>query len=277
VDAIWINANPNTGPATGYAGATRRDELAASLDPVALDIWTVKNILIPGFLGNGYSPPWPLPSADPDDPASAFREYLDNSMYQILDAGYEVTNDPAQIDVHSGYGAAGDYDADGDVDTDDYIQFSSCFTGEGGGPVGSGCSAGDFDGDDDIDCGDWASFKFVWTDSGNPPALSECTTVSVPGDDTGRRGTSLSLASPNPMGRSARIGYSMGAPGRIVLKVYDVSGRVVRVLVDETKGAGEYSAVWDGTNDRGERVGPGVFFFRLEAPGYKGSQKIVIK
>jgi len=116
LDCIWINANPYDGPPTAYGAATRRDELLASLDPVATDIWAVKNILIPAFLDNGYSPPWPYPSADPDDPDSEFREYLDNSMGRILMAGYEATNDPDQIDVHT-WSGAGDLDGDG-VDDD---------------------------------------------------------------------------------------------------------------------------------------------------------------
>jgi hypothetical protein len=116
LDCIWINANPYDGPWTTYAGATRRDELVVSLDPVAADIWAVKNILIPAFLANGYSPPWPYPSADPDDPNSEFREYLDNSMGRIILAGYEVTNDPEQIDVFA-WSGAGDLDGDG-VDDD---------------------------------------------------------------------------------------------------------------------------------------------------------------
>lgn len=97
LDAIWINANPYSGPSTSYAGATRKDMLVASTDPVALDRWATKNILIPAFIDNGYSPPWPAPSADPDDPTSAFRQYLDNSMNYILAAGYDVTNDYAQM------------------------------------------------------------------------------------------------------------------------------------------------------------------------------------
>jgi hypothetical protein len=97
LDAIWINANPYDGPWTTYAGATRKDTLVASLDPIAADLWAVKYILIPAFLANGYTPPWPYPSADPDNPSSAFRNYLDNSMDRMLAAGYEVTNDLSQI------------------------------------------------------------------------------------------------------------------------------------------------------------------------------------
>jgi len=101
LDAIWVNADPFTGPSTTYEGATRRDEMAASIDPVALDVWGVRNILIPAFLANGFEPPWPTPSADPDNPSSKFRVYLDNSMAYLLAAGYAVTNDPARIDAYT--------------------------------------------------------------------------------------------------------------------------------------------------------------------------------
>jgi hypothetical protein len=99
LDAVWINANPYDGPWTSYGGATRRDELVAGVDPVAVDIWAVTNILIPAFLDNGYTPPWPHPEATPDDPTSDFRVYLDRSMSELLAAGYDATNDLASIDV----------------------------------------------------------------------------------------------------------------------------------------------------------------------------------
>lgn len=99
LDAIWINADPYDGPWTSYTGATRTDRLVAALDPVAGDVWAVKNILVPAFEANGHTPPWPAPSADPDDPTSAFREYLDNSMGYLLAAGWDVTNDPQHIDA----------------------------------------------------------------------------------------------------------------------------------------------------------------------------------
>ncbi len=99
LDSIWINANPTGGPSTSYAEATRRDMLVAGTDPVAVDIWAVTNILVPAFIANGYDPPFPL--ADPDDPTSIFREYLDNSMSYLLAGGFEVTNDLSQIDAYA--------------------------------------------------------------------------------------------------------------------------------------------------------------------------------
>ncbi len=113
LDAIWINADPTTGPATSYTGATRRDELVASTDPVAADIWAVTNILIPGFLSNGFSAPWPQPDATPDDPSSDFRQYLDASMSALLIGGFSTTNDLTQIDLF-------DLDAGGPLFTDGF-------------------------------------------------------------------------------------------------------------------------------------------------------------
>ena len=49
LDCIWVNGNPHSGPMTPYSGASRRDELVASVDPVATDIWATMNILIPAF------------------------------------------------------------------------------------------------------------------------------------------------------------------------------------------------------------------------------------
>ncbi len=123
LDCIWINADPNDGPWTSYGAATRRDELIASVDPVAADIWAVKNILIPAFIENGHSPPWPYPSADPDNPSSPFRVYLDNSMDYILAAGYDVTNDLETINTLTWNGVHGDFDGSGEVDTADIGPF----------------------------------------------------------------------------------------------------------------------------------------------------------
>jgi hypothetical protein len=159
LDCIWINANPYTGPQTSYTGATRRDELVASTDPVAADIWAVTNILIPAFVDNGYSPPWPEPSADPDDPSSDFREYLDNSMNWILAAGYEATNDLDQIDVFT-WNGAGDVDGDGDVDLSDLAALLAAYGTCDGDPKYD--PAADFDNSGCVELGDLAALLSVY-------------------------------------------------------------------------------------------------------------------
>jgi hypothetical protein len=87
---------------------------------------------------------------------------------------------------------------------------------------------------------------------------------------------SLAQAYPNPMNPTATIRYTVGTPGKVMLRVFDVTGRVIRTLVDETQATGAYAVIWDGANDRGQKVASGVFFYQLEAPGYRGAKKIVI-
>ena len=78
------------------------------------------------------------------------------------------------------------------------------------------------------------------------------------------------------MNPSAKITYTIGLPGQVKLRIFDVRGRVVRTLVDESKGVGEHVVEWDGRDDQGRSVSSGVFTYRLEAPGFGGSKKIVI-
>jgi hypothetical protein len=103
LDCIWISSNPYWGPMVYYDGPIiRADQLVASTDPIAADIWAVRNILVPAFEMDGFPPqPLPVPSADPEDPNSSFRTYLDSSMQQLLEGGYAVTNDFASIDAYS--------------------------------------------------------------------------------------------------------------------------------------------------------------------------------
>ena len=276
LDAIWINANPYTGPSTSYSGATRRDELVASVDPVALDIWAVKNILIPGFIANGYTSPWPTPSADPDDPSSAFRTYLDNSMSQLLDAGYTVTNDLGQIDEVPGRGDAGDFDRDGDVDGTDYGQLAGCFTGPDV-PFGAGCDPADFDLDGDVDCDDVTLFRTVWTEGGTPPVLPACLASDAPVDQEAAASLAMGLPYPNPMKDGTTIEYTLTSTRPVNLTVHDVTGRRVRRLVDSTQPAGTYEVSWDGRGELGDRVPAGLYSIRLVSGHVQVSQKLLVR
>ncbi len=76
-------------------------------------------------------------------------------------------------------GIAGDYDGDGNVDATDLEVFGECFTGPGG-PMSPGCGVFDFDADDDVDCDDWTQFEAVWTFPDDPPYFAPCGSASAP-------------------------------------------------------------------------------------------------
>ena len=81
---------------------------------------------------------------------------------------------------------------------------------------------------------------------------------------------------PNPFRGRTVIGYSLPANTLVTLKVYDSSGRLVRVLANEEKAAGQYVAVWSGTDTSGRKLPSGVYFYRLEAGGFTNVNKMIL-
>jgi len=81
---------------------------------------------------------------------------------------------------------------------------------------------------------------------------------------------------PNPMNPSARIDFSIKESGRATLRVFDVSGRLINTLVDKKMDAGNHFVVWDGTDSWGRSVASGVYFYQIEANGYKEAKKIMV-
>ncbi len=90
------------------------------------------------------------------------------------------------------------------------------------------------------------------------------------------KATALSRNFPNPFNPVTRLKFALKEKGPVSLRVYDVSGRLVRVLVDEVREAGSYEAVWDGTNDEGRGIASGIYFCRMEAGEYERTLKMVL-
>ncbi|MDH3197364.1 MAG: right-handed parallel beta-helix repeat-containing protein [Candidatus Krumholzibacteria bacterium] len=82
---------------------------------------------------------------------------------------------------------------------------------------------------------------------------------------------------PNPFNPTTRIRYSLAAGGdRVTLRVFDVNGRLVRTLVDGVATAGPNDVIWDGRDDAGSPAASGVYFYRLEAPGFAQTRKMAL-
>ena len=68
---------------------------------------------------------------------------------------------------------------------------------------------------------------------------------------------------PNPFNPSTRITYSVPEHGHVSLKIYDVSGTLIRTIVDISQAPGTYSVNWNGLNDQGRNAATGAYFCRL--------------
>ena len=76
----------------------------------------------------------------------------------------------------------------------------------------------------------------------------------------------LGRATPNPFNPVTEISYGIPAgsvPSRVVMAVYDATGREVRTLVDGNQGPGVHRVIWNGTDRMGIPVASGVYFYRI--------------
>ena len=83
----------------------------------------------------------------------------------------------------------------------------------------------------------------------------------------------LGQISPNPFNASTEVEYVVAERGRVVVRVFDLGGKLVRTLVDEVQDARTHDLRWDGRNDRGEAQASGVYFFEVEAGGQRQARK----
>jgi hypothetical protein len=81
---------------------------------------------------------------------------------------------------------------------------------------------------------------------------------------------------PNPFNPVTKIAYEVPQESAVAVRIYDVSGRLVRTLVDRVTGPGRHMAIWDGSADSGARVGSGVYFCTMEAPDFHQSLKMIL-
>ena len=86
----------------------------------------------------------------------------------------------------------------------------------------------------------------------------------------------LGRNAPNPFNPATEIRFTVPRDGKVSLKVYDLSGRLVRTLVSGRLDAGGHAVTWHGDDDRGARTASGTYFYRLEAAGEVLTRKMTL-
>ena len=81
---------------------------------------------------------------------------------------------------------------------------------------------------------------------------------------------------PNPFHTSSAIHYSLPTKGKVTLRVYDITGRLVRTLVNGEKGAGPHVIIWDGRDGLSREVSSGIYFYRLESGDLRATKKLIL-
>ncbi len=81
---------------------------------------------------------------------------------------------------------------------------------------------------------------------------------------------------PNPFAGSTTIRYALPSAGRAKLEVFDVAGRLISVLVDETQSAGMKSVTWNGTDSMGRELPAGIYFYRVSTGSEASTMKMLL-
>jgi hypothetical protein len=98
--------------------------------------------------------------------------------------------------------------------------------------------------------------------------------LTVPGieyaDDLGQN-------HPNPFNPATTIHYNLAAPTAVSLRIFDLSGRLVRTLVNErSQSSGQHEVVWSGRDDGGRAVGSGVYVYTLQTDRRALSRRMIL-
>jgi hypothetical protein len=90
------------------------------------------------------------------------------------------------------------------------------------------------------------------------------------------RGFELYPGTPNPFRASTTLRFDVPpSGGRAKLEVFDVAGRRITTLEDRWLAGGPHVAQWDGTDETGRSVGPGVYFGRLQIEGSSRTRRLL--
>ncbi|MDZ7339057.1 MAG: T9SS type A sorting domain-containing protein [candidate division KSB1 bacterium] len=81
---------------------------------------------------------------------------------------------------------------------------------------------------------------------------------------------------PNPFNPSTTIQFDLKEPGNVSVRIYNMLGQLVRVLVDQRMEAGRYRREWDGCNDLGTAVPSGLYECVMEVNGRRLSRRLVL-
>jgi len=101
--------------------------------------------------------------------------------------------------------------------------------------------------------------------------------VSVGEDPNNALVNFLALRSENPhRGGDAQIRFGITRKERVELKVYDVTGRLIRTLANREFTAGEHTLFWDGSNEDGQLVARGVYFYQIRTPTFVSQKKLAV-
>ena len=119
---------------------------------------------------------------------------------------------------------------------------------------------------------DMDNYLYAGTKSGTIYRSSASTVTGVPGNNFEMPGKFKLLQNyPNPFNPATTIEYSIPRTGFVALKIYDILGKEIAVLVNEEKSAGKYKINFDAS-----KFSSGVYFYMMQAGNFVETKKLIV-
>ena len=87
---------------------------------------------------------------------------------------------------------------------------------------------------------------------------------------------SLNQNYPNPFNATTEINFNTDNNGNVVLDIYNIAGQKIKTLINNEYNAGSHSVIWDGSNDNGDVVSSGVYFYKMNFNSKTETKKMVL-
>jgi hypothetical protein len=81
---------------------------------------------------------------------------------------------------------------------------------------------------------------------------------------------------PNPFNPSTTINYQIPRAGHVDLSIYDVSGRLIKTLVNGDRSEGLHTVTWDGKDNMGVSVASGIYFYKMKSGQFVETKRMVL-
>ena len=81
---------------------------------------------------------------------------------------------------------------------------------------------------------------------------------------------------PNPFNPDTKIAFDLPEATHVRIEIFNILGQHVATLVNETRSAGSYEIIWNGSDDNNQKVSSGIYLYIMQAGDYSRSAKMTL-
>jgi hypothetical protein len=81
---------------------------------------------------------------------------------------------------------------------------------------------------------------------------------------------------PNPFNTSTQIQFGIPEAGKVSVRIYNSTGELVKTLVDGNMSAGIHQVTWDATDNSGNEISNGIYFYKMTSGTHSQMKKIIL-